>query len=135
MPLYDMECPCGNIFEVIAKVDEDVLPCPECGKDAKRILSPGGVNTFNNDAGWIKSVLEVVDKDSRAPHVIEFRKNPTRENYHRWMKKEGLRPMDPGEERSRREAIREHEQNRDRRVRRMMEGLRRRRRIEVRSHA
>lgn len=57
-----------------------------------------GVHTANENPGWIASVLEVVDKDSKVPHVAEFRKNPTRSNYKEWMKKEGLRHLEPGEE-------------------------------------
>ena len=99
MPLYDMHCSkCEHTFEVIAKIDEEVLPCPKCKANSKRIISVSGPNCANDDAGWISSVLEVVDKDSTAPHVVEFRKNPTRENYKNWMKKEGLRHLEPGEE-------------------------------------
>jgi putative FmdB family regulatory protein len=136
VPIYDNECQsCGNVFEAIVSADEEVLPCPQCGADSKRILSYGGVNCFNNDAGWIKSVLDVVDKDSKDPATVQFRKDPTRENYHRWMKSRGLRPMEPGEERTRRKPLEEFEQRRPERVDRMMKGLRKRRRLEIRSHA
>lgn len=53
----------------------------------------------NEDAPWIRSVLEVVDKDSTKPHVVAFRENPTRTNYNLWMKGEGLRPLENGEKR------------------------------------
>jgi hypothetical protein len=57
-----------------------------------------GVHLGNDDTqGWIKSVLEVVDKDSQAPHVQNFVKDPTRRNYKAWMKGEGIRPLESGE--------------------------------------
>lgn len=91
--LYDFECTCGRIFEELAPSNVYDMACT-CGKTAKRIISASGVYMGNQDGAWLKTVLEVVDKDSRAPHVVEFRKNPTRENYKRWMKGEGLRPAD-----------------------------------------
>jgi len=96
-----MECSkCEHSFEVIAGIEERTTACPKCKGTAKRIISMSGIHTANEDSGWIKSVLEVVDKDSTEPHVVEFRKNPTRENYKRWMKKSGLRHLEPGEERN-----------------------------------
>jgi hypothetical protein len=101
MILSDFECKkCGNIFEELIQADEQERPCPRCYNYmagdvmAKRIISLGRVYSGNQDAPWIKSVLEVVDKDSKKPHVQEFLKNPTRSNYKKWMKGEGLRPAD-----------------------------------------
>lgn len=100
MPIYDYQCTvggCGHTFEAIAGIEERTLPCPECGQEARRILKAGGVNVANEDAPWLRSVLEVVDKESNAPHVVEFLKNPTRSNYKAWMKGEGIRHLEPGE--------------------------------------
>ena len=98
MPLYDHECPhCGMIFEAFAEVDQQIIPCPHCcGIKAKRVISWTGAYTSNQDADWIRSVREVVDKDG-GPHCQEFLKDPTRDNYRKWMKGEGLRPLEPGE--------------------------------------
>jgi putative FmdB family regulatory protein len=99
MPIYDFECQdgsCGIIFEAIAGVDE-MVECPKCGFSCKRLISVPGVNCFNQDAAWIKSVTEVVDKDSPKPETREFLKNPTRDNYHAWMRAEGIRPFEQGE--------------------------------------
>ena len=41
MPLYEYLCePCNGIFEELRPIREatDVVPCPECYKDAKRIM-------------------------------------------------------------------------------------------------
>ncbi len=95
MPLkiYDFECQCGRIFEELAEYEEVIKPC-SCGDMARRIISVSGQYLGNQDATWIKTVLEVVDKESTKPHVQEFIKNPNRENYKKWMKGEGIRPAD-----------------------------------------
>jgi putative FmdB family regulatory protein len=95
MPLYDYECPrCGKIEEHYALPDEKEMAC-SCGVMARRIFSPGNKHP-NEDAGWIASVLEVVDKEG-GPHCQAFLKDPTRTNYRNWMKAEGLRPFEDGE--------------------------------------
>lgn len=101
MPVYDHLCKCGKTFEAIMPMDRETAVCPECGEQAKRIISCSGQNCANEDAEWIRSVLEVVDKDSNAPHVKRFLKEPTRSNYKAWMRGEGIRPLEPGEERRR----------------------------------
>lgn len=106
MPLYDYECErCGFVFEDIARMDDSALkPCPLCPGLCQRLMSFGrGENVFRDEAPWIRSVLTVVAKDSRKPHTREFLSNPTRSNYEKWLKAEGLRPYDPGERRSARE--------------------------------
>jgi hypothetical protein len=95
MILADFECShCGYIEEALCDSSEQEGKCHDCGSLTKRIISLGRVYAGNQDAPWIKSVLEVVDKDSKKPHVQEFLKNPTRSNYKKWMKGEGLRPAD-----------------------------------------
>ena len=104
MPVYDYRCKqCQKVIEQVEHYSVDEITCPHCGDVAKRIISVSKVNTANEDAPWIRSVLEVVDKDSREPHVVEFRRNPTRENYKRWMKLEGLRPLENNERRGTKE--------------------------------
>jgi len=51
----------------------------------------------NEDCDWIRSIVDVADKDSRKPHVREFISHPTRENYKAWMKGEKIRHLEPGE--------------------------------------
>ena len=99
MPIYDYECPKCGVFESIEPLNKPLLWCPNgCELIAKRIISVSGVHTANDDAAWVRSCLEVVDKESQAPHVAEFRKNPTRTNLRRYMSGEGLRHLEPGEE-------------------------------------
>ena len=103
MPIFDNECQqCKTVFESIAKVSEEILPCPKCGADSKRIIS--GSYRQQDDSVWIRSVLDVVDRESKEPHTREFLKRPTRENYKNWMKATGLRHFEPGEERQRPQA-------------------------------
>lgn len=99
MPVYDYLCTkCGNVDERIEFYDVNVVECSKCNEPAKKIISIRGPNCANETTNWLPSVLEVVDKNSKAPHVVEFIKNPTRQNYKNWMKGEGLRHLEPGEE-------------------------------------
>jgi putative FmdB family regulatory protein len=97
MPIYDFKCKHEHYTEAIAGYDEKTIKCSRCGAEAHRIVSLTGVNCINEDAGWLKSVLEVVDKKSNRPWCKEFLKNPTRSNYKRWMRGEGIRPVEEGE--------------------------------------
>lgn len=92
----DFECPeCGEIEELIFDPEEHrVNFCPKCGAVSNRIISLGRVYLGNQDAVWLKSVVDVVDKSNPASHVQEFVKNPTRANYKAWMRGEGIRPAD-----------------------------------------
>ena len=99
MPIYDNECMQCGVFEAIAGYNDTVLMCPKCGKPSHRIIS--GSHRTQDDASWIRSVLDVMDKESKEPHTREFLKRPTRENYKNWMKATGLRHFEPGEERQR----------------------------------
>lgn len=100
MPIYDYECECGwrrEVFRHMHDVEEPII-CDECGKTMYRIFVAGhGAICYNNDAQWLKSITDIVDKDPNKPHCVEFIKNPTRENYEKWMKGEGIRPLESGE--------------------------------------
>ena len=100
MILVDFECQnkkCGHITEELCDAERQEITCPKCRKKAKRIISVGHMFVDDENAPWIRSVLDVVDKDSTKPHVQEFMRNPTRENYKKWMKGEGIRPLDHNE--------------------------------------
>jgi len=127
VPVYDYECEaCGEIFERIAGLDEDFAVCPRChNPDAKRIISLRR-KTYNEvDPPWLKEVVEIVDPDG-GPHCKEFIKNPTRENWRKWMKEEKIRPLEPGEERRKKPEI-----DRDAVVRQLLDRHRKRTRIEI----
>lgn len=94
MPLYDHECQeCKKIFEAFAGLEEQEVDC-SCGAKAHRIISVSGQYLGNVDTPWIRSVLDVVDRENPAKHVQEFVRNPNRRTYQAWMKGEGIRPMD-----------------------------------------
>jgi len=100
MPLYDFLCSaCEQVHEAITPMNQDKKKCPDCGSMAKKIIS--GSHREQDDSKWIRSILDVVDKESKDPHTREFLKRPTRENYKNWMKATGLRHFEPGEERQR----------------------------------
>ena len=98
MILADFECSnCGNIFERITDSSQKVCLCPECMAVGTRIITVGHVYKGNQDAAWLKTVIDVVDKDPSKLHCQEFIKSPTRDNYQRWMKGEGIRPLENNE--------------------------------------
>lgn len=102
MPIYDYLCDtCGHEFEAFGKHEDTTTACPECGKSSHRLCTCTGGHMSNEDATWLKSVREVVDKEG-GPHCQAFLKDPTRSNYKNWMKGEGLRPLEPGEEKVKR---------------------------------
>lgn len=128
MILADFECRKGHINEHLIESSVTVRKCPTCGGRSKRIISQSGQYLGNLDAGWIRSVLDVVDKDSNKQHVREFISNPNRETYKRWMKGEGIRPLD------RAEPVRpkvDYEAAKEQRDRRLMDNLMKRNRIEI----
>jgi putative FmdB family regulatory protein len=95
MPLYDFECrECGRIFEAMAAIDARDGLCA-CGAAARRLVSVG--SAYRADADWLESVTAVVEKGSDKAHVRAFLADPSRANYRRWMRGEGLRPMEAGE--------------------------------------
>lgn len=98
MIIHDYQCEnCKAITEHYVSADNipDHTLCPSCNFKAVKIFRPS--QTSPVDASWIGSVLEVVDKDSDAPHCKEFLKHPSRANYTAWMKGENLRPLEHGE--------------------------------------
>lgn len=106
------------------------LQCESCHCKARRIISFGKVYTSNEDAAWIRSVLEVVDKKGKEPETKAFLKNPNRSNMKAWMKARGLRHMEPGEENVKMpDPI---EAGRERRLKYMWEQHQKRNRLEVR---
>lgn len=95
LKLWDFECTeCQHISrDKIVESGVYETDCEKCGKKAERIFTPSGCYLGNNDRAWIKSVIDVVDKDNPAQHVQDFIKNPTSfRHYKAWMKGEGIRP-------------------------------------------
>lgn len=39
MPVYEFECPDGTVTERLVKIGTREIRCPECGQQAKKILS------------------------------------------------------------------------------------------------
>jgi len=76
---------------------QSTVECPFCKGIARKIISIPGSNLASESPDWIKSIREVVEKGSDKLHCQEFLKNPTRDNYKKWMKGEGLRHLEVGE--------------------------------------
>lgn len=98
-PIYAVECQfCGAEDEIITTVDNRQTTCRRCNRgQTVRVPAVHGPNCVNDDSPWIRTVLEVVDKEAKTPHVVNFLKDPTRANYKAWMKGEGIRPLENGE--------------------------------------
>lgn len=95
MPLYDFECRvCGRVFEAMAAVAAEEGRCA-CGGSAGRLVGVG--RAYRADAPWLETVAAVVEKDSPKPHVRAFLAEPSRANHRRWMRGEGIRPLEEGE--------------------------------------
>ncbi len=94
MILADFSCTkCKEVTEHFVDAQQKTVKC-KCGGKAKKIISLPGVYVNSENPSWLGSVVDVVDKENKAPHVQEFIKHPTRENYRRWMKGEKIRPVD-----------------------------------------
>lgn len=128
MPLYDYECHnCEYTFEVIARIEETVVPCPKCERAADRIISVSGAYTGNEDAPWIRSVADVIECDSDNKHDQRFlQSNKTRGDLKRWMKGRGLRHMEAGEK-----PIKRTRFDLERHTEKVMEKRKERNRIEI----
>lgn len=54
LPTYEYRCPEGHEFEKFQRMTEPpVAGCPECGKDAERILSGGAGLLFKGEGFYI----------------------------------------------------------------------------------
>jgi predicted nucleic acid-binding Zn ribbon protein len=127
MLLFDFVCSdCSTIAESIVDRDVETIPCPECGADMHKFFGNSAGKRLPDTAEWINSIRDVVDKESTKPHVQAFMKSPTRENLRILMQKEGIRHMEPGEERRR-----EPEFDEDRMAARLLRQKMERERIEV----
>ena len=131
MPIYNYLCDdCGREFEAIGGYDDKTFDCV-CGGHAHRVIAASGAYLGNQDAAWLKTVVEVVDK-SGGQHCQEFIKNPSRDNYRRWMKGEGIQPLEPGEKGGSQRTDRDRAEEHRGRVRECKEKYRRRNSIQVR---
>lgn len=119
--IFDYECPqCQVIEEHYVSAHDEAVTCEKCGIPMTKVFISAG-SRMPDDAAWIKSVLDVVAKDSTKPHTREFLKNPTRENMKKWMKGEGIRHLEPGEaEQSKRRKAEDEVRDSKRRVDFMM---------------
>jgi len=70
------------------------VPCSNCQGEMNKLFSFGQSQPLTEESPWIRTVLEVVDKESHDPVDKQFIKDPTRTNYHLWMRHHGLRPLE-----------------------------------------
>ncbi len=54
MPTYDYECPKGHRFELFQRISDDPgATCPECGAEARRLISGGAGFLFKGEGFYI----------------------------------------------------------------------------------
>ena len=72
MPTYEYRCPAGHEFEKFQRMtDPAEAECPECGKDAERILSGGAGLLFKGEGFYITdyrsdSYKKAAEKDKKG---------------------------------------------------------------------
>lgn len=68
MPTYEYRCPAGHDFEHFFRsisTASATLPCPTCGAEAERRLSPGGGLLFKGSGFYITDYGKDGKKDQR----------------------------------------------------------------------
>ncbi len=94
-PLYNFSCPiCGLVDERIVDYDTQISPCEFCQGEAAKQFSFGQSFEVREDAPWLKSVIDVVDKESVDLIDRRFIDQPNRKNYQNWMRHHNLRPFE-----------------------------------------
>jgi len=87
MPLYDFHCSkCNETFDQVYRLTDqkDVIMCPFCGGDARKIIVPGhgGIKT-DGDVPWLASAVQSLQPDHERP--IE-----TRGEYNHYLKENNI---------------------------------------------
>lgn len=98
--LYNFQCQqCNQVSEHFFNMSDCpvTVQCKKCKGIAHKIISVSGPSLISESPDWIRSVLEVVEKGSDKQHCQEFLKDPTRDNYHKWMKGANVRHIEAGE--------------------------------------
>jgi putative FmdB family regulatory protein len=84
MPLYEFFCePCDGVFEVLRSIREagEPAPCPECNRDAKRIM-PTSFNAFTFRDGYPRRIPDKGTYWHLGKEVKNLVTGPTRPNEH-----------------------------------------------------
>jgi len=98
--LYEYQCEsCGSIIDVYSSINKrpEFVLCPDCPGRANQTLAVAGVDTLKESPDWVKTIPEVVEKDSGKAHCDNLIRDPTRKNLVIWLQKEGKRHIEPGE--------------------------------------
>lgn len=62
-PLYEFKCECGKTTERIKQVGTEEIACPECGGNAKKILSKPGAIKFKGSGWMTRRPIETFDNE------------------------------------------------------------------------
>jgi putative FmdB family regulatory protein len=64
--MYDFRCPEGHgIFEGLAPMDNEGIPCPECGANSKRLISAVRVKLDGTDPSFPGEYMKWARKHER----------------------------------------------------------------------
>lgn len=69
MPLYDYQCPEGDVFETFFSMQEkpDTVPCPTCGQPAVSKLPAIGPSKLNSQQ---MRILDATKATAETPQVV-----------------------------------------------------------------
>lgn len=94
-PVYNFLCSCGKTEERIVHYSVESVSCSTCNGVSMRQFTPPSRHDGSIEApAWLRTTLDVVDRNSTKPHVRAFVENPTRKTYQAWMKGEKIKPVD-----------------------------------------
>ena len=89
MPLYDYECANGHRtereFTIVGRPQS--IECPECGTDARKIIT--GTVMWTPHPTWLDSSLETL-VSKRSPDYRRLKENWSREERTRYMEEKGI---------------------------------------------
>lgn len=67
--LYTYECRTHGTFDEVLSVHEFKrhMPCPECGKRSRNVITIGHGGIWRNDSSWVRDASKVFEFDGNRP--------------------------------------------------------------------
>ena len=94
MPLYDYQCPdCGQVFESVAGLDDELLPCPICAAPAKRLISLGHGGIQTDHPTWLDSARKSL-QDGDCIRAGTIKPIETRSELKQYLKEHNYTPCE-----------------------------------------
>jgi putative FmdB family regulatory protein len=82
MPTYEYRCPAGHLFEKFSPTMNDKRreKCPECGKQAERLISGGAGLVFKGSGFYITDYKRTGDKGDKKEDSSDHGESKTTES-------------------------------------------------------